>query len=100
MNTLNWSTQGKLACPVCLEDTRHMSIRGKQCYMGHRCFLEAEHPWRKRKDFNGIIEVRPPPRRFESSDILAQLDTLSPQQPGKAPSNSSRKRKRSASELN
>ena len=68
--------------------------------MGHQCFLEAEHPWRNRKDFDGTIEVRSPPRRFESSDILAQLDTLSPRQPGKAPSNSSRKRKRSASELN
>ena len=95
-----WSTQGKLACPVCLEDTRHMSIRGKQCYMGHRCFLEAEHPWRNRKDFDGTVEVRPPPRRFESSHILAQLDAISPRQPGKAPSNSSRKRKRLSSELN
>ncbi|KAL5579995.1 hypothetical protein UlMin_012437 [Ulmus minor] len=95
-----WSTQGKLACPVCLEDTRHMSIRGKQCYMGHQCFLEAKHPWRNRKDFDGTIKVRPPPHRFESSHILAQLDAISPRQPGKAPSNLSWKRKRLSSELN
>ena len=46
--------------------------------MGHRCFLETDHPWRNMKDFDGTFEVRPPPRRFESSEILAQLDTLSP----------------------
>jgi len=68
--------------------------------MGHWCFLEAKHPWRNTKDFDGILEVRPPPRQFETIDILAQLDAHSPQKSRKAPSNSSRKRKRLSSELN
>ena len=92
-----WSTQGKLACSICLENTRHMSIHGKQCYMGHQCFLEAKHTWRNTKDFDGTYEVRPIPRRFESNNILTQLDALSSRQPGKAPSNSSQKKKRLSS---
>lgn len=76
---------------VCLENTHHMSIRGKQCYMGHRYYLEAKHPWRNMKDFDETVEVRPLPCRFEYSNTLAQLDSRSPRQPSKALSNASRK---------
>lgn len=85
---------------VCMEDTRHMSIHGKQCYMGYHYFLEAGHPWRAMKEFDGTVEVRSPPRRFDYSDIVAQLESLSTQKPGKGQCNSSRKRKRLTSELN
>ena len=30
-----WSTAGKLACPVCLEDTRSRRITDKQCFTGY-----------------------------------------------------------------
>ena len=30
-----WSTCGKLACPLCLEDTRYKHIYDKQSYMEH-----------------------------------------------------------------
>ncbi|CAL2256115.1 unnamed protein product [Prunus armeniaca] len=45
------STQGKLACPCCGSNTSHLSLRhgSKQCYMGHRRFLQLDHPWRNQK---------------------------------------------------
>ncbi|KAL5568137.1 hypothetical protein UlMin_024712 [Ulmus minor] len=95
-----WSTMGKLACPICLEDTRYRKIRDKQCYMGHRCFLHSSHVWRKSKDYDGQQEKRPPPRYFSGADILLQLENVILRTPGKAPNNASRKRKRGVEELN
>ncbi|XP_074356311.1 uncharacterized protein LOC141696014 [Apium graveolens] len=60
-----WSTAGRLACPVCLEDTRSRRITDKQC-----------------------------------EDILKQLEEVATRTTGKAPSNSLRKHKRGAKELN
>ena len=65
-----WSTMGKLACPICLEDTRSRRIRGKQCYIGHRCFLSKTHRWRNSKEFDGKKELREKPRRCTSDQIL------------------------------
>ena len=68
-----WSTSGKLACPICLEDTRSKRIRGKQCFMGHRCYLSRNSSWRKSKEYDGSREYRDPPREFSGDDILQQL---------------------------
>ncbi|XP_062119270.1 uncharacterized protein LOC133833022 [Humulus lupulus] len=57
-----WSTAGKLACPVCLDDTRSKRITDKQCFMGHRCYLRNNHSWRKSREYDGATEFRPPPR--------------------------------------
>ncbi|XP_062118652.1 uncharacterized protein LOC133832303 [Humulus lupulus] len=95
-----WSTAGKLACPVCLEDTRSRRITDKQCFMGHRCYLKRNHSWRKSKEYDGSTELRGPPRTFTGDDILKQLDEIPIHTPGKAPSNSSRKRKRGEKKLN
>ncbi|XP_062104736.1 uncharacterized protein LOC133816064 [Humulus lupulus] len=95
-----WSTAGKLACPVCLEDTRYRRITDKPCFMGHRCYLKRNHSWRKSKEDDGSTELRGPPRTFTGDDILEQLDEIPIHTPGKAPSNSSRKRKRGEKELN
>ncbi|XP_060970192.1 uncharacterized protein LOC133037268 [Cannabis sativa] len=95
-----WSTAGKLACPVCLGDTRYRRITYKQCFMGHRCYLNINHSWRKSKEYDGSTELRGPPRDFTGDDILRQLDEVPIRTSGKAPSNSSRKRKRGENELN
>jgi hypothetical protein len=95
-----WSTMGKLACPVCLEDTRSNRIRGKQCYSGHRCFLSKAHRWRKSLDFDGKQEKRGQPRHFTGNDILQQLADVPTLINGKAPGNEDRKRKRGIDELN
>ncbi|XP_057771556.1 uncharacterized protein LOC130992829 [Salvia miltiorrhiza] len=95
-----WSTMGKLACPICLEDTRYRRIRGKQCYAGHRSFLDETHTWRRSTEYDGKAERRRPPRKFSGEDILLQLDGLPALTPGKAPNNEDRKRKRGVDELN
>ncbi|KAK9070391.1 hypothetical protein SSX86_010793 [Deinandra increscens subsp. villosa] len=95
-----WSTMGKLACPVCLEDTRSERIRGKQSYSGHRCFLSTTHRWRKSLEFDGKQEKRDEPRHFTGNDILQQLENVPTMIPGKAPSNESLKRKRGIDEYN
>ncbi|XP_062089145.1 uncharacterized protein LOC133795705 [Humulus lupulus] len=95
-----WSTAGKLACPVCLEDTRSKRITDKQCFMGHRCYLRNNHSWRKSREYDGATEFRPPPRTFTSAEILKQLEQVPTRTTGKAPSNSSSKRKRGENELN
>ncbi|WOH08702.1 hypothetical protein DCAR_0728148 [Daucus carota subsp. sativus] len=88
-----WSTAGKLACPVCLEDTRSRRITDKQCFIGHRCYLDAKHPWRRSKEYDGSTELRGPPRTFTGEDILIQLEEVPTRTTGKAPNNSSRKQK-------
>ncbi|KAL8155009.1 hypothetical protein AgCh_000397 [Apium graveolens] len=95
-----WSTAGKLACPVFLKDTRSRRITDKQCFTGHRCYLSANHSWRRSKDYDGSSELSSPPRTFTREDILKQLEEVHVRTPGKAPNNSSRKHKRGANELN
>ncbi|XP_022019939.1 uncharacterized protein LOC110920001 [Helianthus annuus] len=95
-----WSTMGKFACPICLEDTRSNRIRGKQCYTGHRCFLGKTHRWRKNLEFDGKQEKRQRPRQFTGDDILRQVADILTCTTGKAPSNEDRKRKRGSDELN
>ncbi|XP_062094257.1 uncharacterized protein LOC133800316 [Humulus lupulus] len=95
-----WSTAGKLTCPVCLEDTRHKRITDKQCFMGYRCYLKSNHSWRKSRDYDGSIELRPPPRTFTGAEILKQLEQVPTRTTGKAPSNCSSKCKCGENELN
>nr|XP_027096067.1 uncharacterized protein LOC113715963 [Coffea arabica] len=64
-NLSGWSTKGYLACLVCHKHTvsHHLRHGSKQCYMGHRRFLENEHPYRKdKRHFDGKEEhgVAPP----------------------------------------
>ncbi|XP_074364704.1 uncharacterized protein LOC141705714 [Apium graveolens] len=66
----------------------------------HRCYLSANHSWRRSKDYDGSSELRGPPRTFTCEDILKQLEEVHVRTPGKAPKNSSRKCKRGANELN
>ncbi|GJT78566.1 hypothetical protein Tco_1045291 [Tanacetum coccineum] len=70
------STKGRVACPTCANSTCSMWLKhGKKfCYMGHRRWLEENHPYRFQKDrFDGTIEVDGPPTIMSGSDILKQL---------------------------
>ncbi|GKC72538.1 hypothetical protein Tco_1118421 [Tanacetum coccineum] len=75
-NLSGWSTKGRVACPTCANSTHSMWLKhGKKfCYMGHRRWLEENHPYRFQKDrFDGTIEVDGPPTIMSGSDILKQL---------------------------
>ncbi|KAF7133467.1 hypothetical protein RHSIM_Rhsim09G0074400 [Rhododendron simsii] len=54
-----WSTKGKLACPVCNKDTCSLTLKNgqKQCYMGHRRFLDHNHVWRRSKKFDDVMHI-------------------------------------------
>ncbi|XP_042944749.1 uncharacterized protein LOC122278634 [Carya illinoinensis] len=97
-NLSGWSTKGKLACPLCNEETDSMWLKHgrKHCYMGHCRFLPAAHSWRKKKAaFNGNDDHRPPPPELTGHDLLQQLLQLRNVEFGKG----SRKRKRRPDEL-
>ncbi|WCJ39818.1 hypothetical protein M5689_020778 [Euphorbia peplus] len=74
-----WSTKGKMACPWCNTDTSCLRLAHcqKQCYLGHRRYIEMDNKWRKDKDkFDGTKELRPPPKPLSGSDIIAAVTDL------------------------
>lgn len=96
-----WSTKRKLACPVCNKGTCSFYLKNgrKQCYMGHRRFLDQNHPYRKSKKFNGQPEYRPRPIELSGEDVLDQVVNLNENlRFGKQLD--SRKRKRAEFQLN
>ena len=99
-NLSGWSTKGKLAYPVCNEDTYLMSLKhgNKICFMGHRRFLPNNHKWRKCKWFDGK-EHRPKPNRLNGEQVLQQLSLVEQPVFGKA-YHPVTKRKRLSTHLN
>ncbi|XP_041003134.1 uncharacterized protein LOC121248662 isoform X1 [Juglans microcarpa x Juglans regia] len=98
-NLSGWSTKGKMACPLCNEDTDYMWLKHgrKYCYMGHCRFLPSTHTWRKKKAaFNGSEDHRLPPPELMGHDLLHQLGHVRNVKFGK----DSRKRKCKPDELN
>ncbi|GJU32759.1 CACTA transposable element [Tanacetum coccineum] len=72
-----WSGQGYYACPTCNEDTPSMAVKNKIAYVGHRRFLKTNHPLRnKKKEFYGLKEPKPKPRKFSELDIQLQINKL------------------------
>ncbi|WJX88709.1 hypothetical protein P8452_70765 [Trifolium repens] len=60
-------THGKLACPICMEDTKAFTLKNgvKATWFDcHRRFLPLNHPFRKSKYafVKGEIETRGPPQ--------------------------------------
>ena len=49
-------TGGYYACVRCDKNPCSKRLRSKICYIGHRRFLPMEHPWRRKKYFDGQIE--------------------------------------------
>lgn len=63
--------------------------------MGHRCFLDEDHAWRRdRRSFNGKAEHRPRPKELSGSDVYKRLKSLRHlfDGPGKDPGKKKRKR--------
>ncbi|XP_042969067.1 uncharacterized protein LOC122301749 [Carya illinoinensis] len=74
-----WSTKGRLACPICMGNTRSRWLKhGKKfSYIGHRRFLPSNHRWRMMaKTFDGTREIDPSPTMPTPDEILEQLDDL------------------------
>ncbi|GJU17520.1 hypothetical protein Tco_1145486 [Tanacetum coccineum] len=81
-----WSGQGYYACPTCNEDTPSMAVKNKIAYVGHRRFLKTNHPLRnKKKEFYGLKEPKPKPRKFSELDIQLQINKVLKRRPGKHP---------------
>ncbi|KAM0027483.1 hypothetical protein Hdeb2414_s0019g00540781 [Helianthus debilis subsp. tardiflorus] len=76
-----WKTNGIFACPCCNHETSSLYLKHskKTCYMDHRRFLDAQHPWRRNKiAFNGKIENRlaPKPLSGDTASALTELSTF------------------------
>ncbi|XP_004488903.1 uncharacterized protein [Cicer arietinum] len=61
-----WSTQGKLACPVCMDGNKAFTLKydGKNSWFNcHRRFLPHNHAFRSKKGFtkNRVVKDEPPP---------------------------------------
>ena len=100
-NLSGWSTKGKLACPICNENTESSYLKSshKLCYMGHRRFLPQKHNWRQKKEFfDGTKEHRIAPNELSGDQLLQQLMNVPKVQFGD--DEATRKRKRTKIELN
>ena len=77
-----------------------MRVIGKTAYFGHRRFLPTTHHWRSNLQFDGRIERKRLPRRFNMTNIPEQLRCVKTGIPGKYPNYEEVKRKRGDNELN
>jgi hypothetical protein len=69
-----WGTHGKLACPICMEDTKAFTLKngGKATWFDcHRRFLPLNHPFRRNKYafVKGEIETRGPPQYLTPEQV-------------------------------
>lgn len=74
-----WSTKGKKACPVCADgtDSERLPNGHKECYRGHRRWLDKDHPFRfMTRSFNGKPDHRSPPKPMDGKACLRALRGL------------------------
>ncbi|XP_076913508.1 uncharacterized protein LOC143572168 [Bidens hawaiensis] len=74
-----WKTKGNFACPCCNHETSSLYLKHskKTCYMDHRRFLNAQHPWRRNKSaFNGKNENRLSPNPLSGVEALVSCLVL------------------------
>jgi Transposase family tnp2 len=75
-----WTTQGRLACPICMEDSKAFKLEGgKICWFDcHRRFLPEYHPFRFQEDRfrKNTIELDPPPSRLTSEEVFERISSL------------------------
>lgn len=72
-------TKGYTGCVECLDDTDvvHLPSNSKMVYMGHRRFLPKDHPYRRnKKEFDGTVEKRMPPKYRDGHTILREVNRL------------------------
>ncbi|KAL0007409.1 hypothetical protein SO802_008911 [Lithocarpus litseifolius] len=92
-----WSTKGMFACPSCASDTdsRYLKHGHKVCYMGHRRWLDKDHPYRKEDtNFDGTQDMRLAPVPPSGLDILMDTESLDGRCLGKKAQATFKKRKR------
>ncbi|KAK1410808.1 hypothetical protein QVD17_37348 [Tagetes erecta] len=78
-NLSGFVTKGRKACPICEEETTSVWLKNckKTVYMGHRRFLPEGHRFRNKKDeFDGEIDTRLPPPRFDAWSRVENLDKV------------------------
>lgn len=66
-------TKGYKGCLECGPNvsTRRSASLGKNVYLGHRRYLQRNHPYRRlRRAFDGTEEIRAPPRSLNGQDIV------------------------------
>ncbi|CAN6171423.1 unnamed protein product [Urochloa humidicola] len=85
-------TRGYYACMRCDKGPCSKRIRNKICYIGHRRFLPKDHPWRRKKCFDGRVEERDKPGEFSTEELIEQLERVKDVRPGEHPQNKKRKR--------
>ncbi|XP_038713444.1 uncharacterized protein LOC120007316 [Tripterygium wilfordii] len=73
-----WMTQGKLACPYCIECSKAFTLengRKNSWFDCHRQFLPMTDPFRRNKDafFKNRMEKSQPPPHFSGKEVLARV---------------------------
>ena len=76
-----WSTAGKIACPVCMDEVKSFRLQhgGKQSWFDvARRFLPPDHPYRRdRKKFRrGRVELQSAPVQKTGEQILETIERL------------------------
>jgi len=74
-----FSTNSQLGCMSCEEETSSMRLKHgyKQCYMGHRRFLPADHEFRyDAKSFDGTEEHRSKPVPCSGINLLEKIESI------------------------
>ncbi|KAM6556335.1 hypothetical protein CsatB_003354 [Cannabis sativa] len=78
-NLSGLSTKGYEGCPICCTNTSARLLENvhKMCYMGHRRYLPANHPdRRKKKAFDGTEEGDMAPLPLSGEQILQQVELV------------------------
>lgn len=76
-----WGTHGKLACPICMEDTKAFTLKfgGKASWFdSHRRFLPADHAFRRNKAafMKGYAESLGPPLKLTSEQVWNKVKDM------------------------
>jgi hypothetical protein len=69
-------TRRYYTCVHCDKDRCSRRIRNKIFYVGHRRWLPHDHPWRKKKDYDGQIEICEELQEFSTTELMQQLERV------------------------
>ncbi|XP_074301486.1 uncharacterized protein LOC141632881 [Silene latifolia] len=71
------NTAGYDACSRCTHSTNSGRFGGKICYVGHRNWLDPDHPYRSEANlFDGTIASGCAPKSISGSDVLRQQEKI------------------------
>ncbi|XP_050902383.1 uncharacterized protein LOC127112997 [Lathyrus oleraceus] len=79
-NLSGYKVKGHKACPICEKDTcYHQLEKGKKTvYLGHRRFLNHNHPYRRlKKAFNGYQEYKVAPKALTGEEVYHRVRNIS-----------------------